>query len=784
MADADVVVDATGQVIAWGSMAEALLGFSAEEAVGRPVTAFLGSSAGGRRGFTTVPNKAGVPVSLSLTVQPDVVGDGGVRWRVHLMAAADADMASIDRAVLKALFTESPLGLHVVDPQLRLIQYNSAFPGMKGVRRQDALGRSLHEVAPELVSEAIERVLKQVMDTGEPVIDMVQQGAPPSEPGKDHVYSLSAIRLLDDAQRVLGAATIAIDVTDRHRVRDRLELLNKASSRIGTTLDVSRTAEELADVAVPRLADAVAVDVLDTVFRGEAVSPGPVGVQATLRRTAFLTGAEGRLRAAYPVGSVNTIAPATPITQCLTDLRPRLLRRITSDSPWLTREPLRAARIRAARVGSLMVVPLTARGVVLGVISLYRWRERDSFDDDDLVTATELAAHTAVCMDNARRYTREATAARILQHSLLPARLPQQDAVEVAFSHLTAGKGTGWYDVIPLPGSRVALVLGTVSGHGLRASAVMGRLRAAVHTLAGLDLQPDEVLAHLADLMARLGEPVGLTDNSTPQKPTRATCVYLIYDPTSGNCVLARAAHSAPAVVYPDGTVSAVRAPAGPALGAGKEPFVSTTVHLPTGALLALFTPELLRSQRRAPRRNLRRLRWLLAHPARVLQDTCDEAIYSLVHEYPEKDVILLVARTHTLAPGQIASWTFPRDPAVVSTARQLVARQLAVWDLQDLGFTTEVLVSELLTNAIRYAGGQPNLRLIHSRTLTCEVSDDSSTAPHVRHPRTTDEGGRGLLLVAQLAERWGTRHTLDGKIVWAEQNMPEGSRGSAESGR
>jgi len=689
-------------------------------------------------------------------------------------SAARPGHDGVDRAVMNALFTESPVGLYIVDTELRIIRFNTASAGVRGLRGEEVIGRPLRELAPLLVTEANERMLRKVVDTGEPIIDLVQRGSPPSDPDQEHVYSVSALRLVGQDDQVIGAATIVIDVTERYRARERLELLDRASSVIGTTLDVTRTAEELTEVAVPKLADAVAVDVLDPVFQGQALAPGPVGDDATLRRTAFRSSPEGRLRPAFPVGTVNVISPPTPFTQCLSDLRPRLIRDVETAADWLMHEPLRAERIRAARVDSLVVVPLAARGVVLGVAAFYRWRG-PAFDEDDLTTAAELAARTAVCVDNARRYTRESRAARALQHSLLPARLPEQNAVEVSYCHVPADEAAGWYDVIPLAGARVALVVGTVGKDGLRAAAAAGRLRAAVHTLAALDLPPDELLAHLDDLMVRLGgEPAEHSDEGAPVRaPSGATCVYAVYDATSGDCVFARAAHPAPEIVHPDGTVAAFRVPDGPPLGLNRAPFESCRVHLPAGSLLAFYTPELLRCLRGRPRRSLQRLRRQLAHSERSVQDMCDAAIYSLLQEPPRKDVVLLAARTRRLDGDRIASWTFPSDPTIVAAARNLTASQLAAWGLTELDFTTALLVSELVTNAIRYAGGKIQLRLIRDTSLTCEVSDGSSTAPHVRHPRASDEGGRGLLLVAQLAERWGTRQTAEGKIIWAEQALP-----------
>ncbi|MER5805650.1 ATP-binding protein [Streptomyces mirabilis] len=105
----------------------------------------------------------------------------------------------------------------------------------------------------------------------------------------------------------------------------------------------------------------------------------------------------------------------------------------------------------------------------------------------------------------------------------------------------------------------------------------------------------------------------------------------------------------------------------------------------------------------------------------------------------------------------------------MVAQARALTARQLQAWGLEEMAFSAELIVSELVTNAIRYAGAPIQLRLIRDRVLTCEVSDPSINQPYLRRARFTDEGGRGLFLVAQLTSRWGSRYRLNGKTIWTE---------------
>ncbi|MGV9245754.1 SpoIIE family protein phosphatase [Streptomyces sp. NPDC003710] len=780
---ARVLLDADGLITEWSQEAEALLGYGPEEMVGRPLWSLLvrpgpaaapaGPNAPSAGGDCSVRlrDRSGQPVEAEWRMCPRLTAEGPVAWTVFLTRADGTDPGDFDRAVLDALLTESPIGLHLLDTDLRLVRFNTASPGMRDVRPEEVIGQRGTAVAPRLVTDTLEELLRRVLNTGKPVIDFIQPGRPPADLGHEHVFSMSALRLCNRADQVLGVATLFIDVTERHHYRARLELLNDASTHIGTTLDITRTADELAEISVGRVADAVAVDVLDSICRGEAPEPGPVRDEVTFRRVAFRSTEAAGLQPAYAVGEKASYGFPTPLTQALADLQPRLIQRIDEAGEWLAHDPVRANRIRAHRVHSLIVVPLTARGTVLGVASLYRSVTPVPFDRDDVTVATELAAHTAVCMDNARRYTRERNAALSLQNSLLPRHLPAQSAVDVAFSYLPGRGGGTWYDVIPLSGARVALTVGDVAGQGLCAVATMGRLRAATHSLAALDLTPDEMLARLDDLMMRLvdeGRP-NEVGNPADGRPTTAGCAYVIYDPASRRVDVACAGHPPPLLLHPDGHAEPVETPPGPPLGNGGPPFDTWESELPEGTLIALYSNRLV-GERAAD--GVARLQCILGQSHASVQEACDGVIYSELSGRPDEDVVLMLARTHVLSADHIASWTFPSDPAIVATARTLVDRQLASWGLSALSFTTELVISELVTNAIRYARGTIQVRLIRDRTLICEVTDGSSAAPHLRHARTTDEGGRGLLLVAQLTHRWGTRHTDRGKTIWTEQTL------------
>nr|WP_247745254.1 SpoIIE family protein phosphatase [Streptomyces oryzae] len=577
--------------------------------------------------------------------------------------------------------------------------------------------------------------------------------------------SVATLRDSTELRTLAGRAEVA---------RERLQLLYDAGVRIGSTLDMVRTTEELAEIAVPQFADFATVELLDAVQRGEE----PEGASLTMHRTA-LRGIRND-HPLYPVGEKITFLPTMPQARGLRDGYGVLEPDLGAAQDWQALDPERAGRIVDFGIRSLISVPLQARGVVVGMVGFWR-SEKEPFTEDDLSFAEELAARAAVCIDNARRYAREHATAVTLQRSLLPRTLPEQSALEVAYRYLPAQAGVGgdWFDVIPLPGARVALVVGDVVGHGLHAAVTMGRLRTAVHNFCALDLPPDELLRHLDELVARIDQ--GEPGDGEGAGMTGATCLFAIYDPVSGDCSVARAGHPGPALVHPDGTVTFPDVPVSPPLGLSAGlPIETAELHLPEGTQLALYTDGLVEDRRRDIDTGLELLRDALAHPGRTPEQTCQAVLDAMLPARPGDDIALLAARTRLLAADQVADWEVPSDPAAVGRIRAACVRRLETWGLDKVTFSTELILSELVTNAIRYGTGPIRLRLLHDGdNLICEVADGSSTSPHLRRARTTDEGGRGLFLVARLAQRWGTRYTAHGKVIWTEQSVHEAGAGA-----
>ncbi|WP_340376936.1 SpoIIE family protein phosphatase [Streptomyces sp. SS7] len=821
---ARVTLDELGTVTGWNDGAERLLGYPAEEIVGRPAVLLLAErpvpqelppSAGPPRwhGTLTLLHRSGRRLVARVLAHHRTAEDGSRDWLL-VSAVAGTPRPEDDALMRRGLMQSPSCATSVYDTDLRYRRSSRAAQHALGLGEEELRGLRTTDVIPTPVSEAVERRMRLALETGEP--QYVENHARAPGEDREHAWSVQLYRVEDpDDGRVLGVAATGHDVTEQYWARKRLQLIAAASSRIGSTLDVTRTAQELADVAVPDLADFLTVDLLTSFEEGGgawgaggagvgtegggAGAGAAAGAPLALRRVAHQSVLPGVPEAVLALGDVDAYPEGSPPVESLRSGR-GLYRRVFPAAlpPWVADDPQRTARIRDFGFHSVMAVPLSARGTTLGVVVLARHRRPDPFEDDDLVLAEELAARAAVCIDNARRYTRARGTAVTLQRSLLPQRLPEQSAVEVASRYLPAGARAGvggdWFDVIPLSGARVALVVGDVVGHGIHASATMGRLRTAVRTLADIDLPPDELLTHLDDLVARLATEAEAAENETAGD-VGATCLYAVYDPVSRRCALARAGHPPPALVSPDGRVELLDLPAGPPLGLGGLPFESVEFDLPEGSVLALYTDGLLDSRTRRtdpPGEDgtvtgtgagaggdddgddgVSLLCSSLARPAASLDDLCDTVLGGMLPQRPADDVALLVARTRGLDASRVAIWDVQPDPAAVAETRKNVIACLEAWGLTDAAFVTELIVSELVTNAIRHAEPPVQLRLIHDRALICEVSDASGTAPHMRRARTYDEGGRGLLLVAQLTERWGTRPgTRGGKTIWAEQNV------------
>ncbi|MFI5683091.1 SpoIIE family protein phosphatase [Streptomyces sp. NPDC051636] len=796
---ATATVNEQGIVTGWSDGARRLLGYPASEVVGHRAARLLaggtgdGGEAGARAwrdaaacrmwsGTVALRHRDGHRLERNLLAHHRGTADPGAGWLV-MSAVTGAARTRGGAALAEWAFDQSPCVLAVFDEDLRLVRATAGMERVLSLGEETMRGLRLPEIVPHPLSDRAETAMRLALDHGEPQsVRVCLQPAGATGAGAERGWQGSLTPVEDPAGRVRGVCLV-VDLPE-HLMRQRMRLLNDAMVRVGTGTGIQRTAQELTEVAVPGFADVAVVDLLHGPGVGERPAAAKAGPLATGRAAVRSVPVPGEGPVSLRAGEASRYPVWSPAGQCLAQGHGAVYAGTDAAlARWVEGDP-QASWIRETGTHSLMVVPVRAAGTTLGVALFARHRRPDPFDADDLWLAEQLAAKAATSIHGDRHAPREHTTTMTLQRSLLPRTLPEQGAVDIATRYLPAagraGVGGDWFDVIPLSGTRVALVVGDVVGHGIRASATMGRVRTAVRTLADVDLPPDELLTHLDDLVLHLAadetgpDPDGATAETAGGVGT--TCLYAVYDPVTRRLSAARAGHPPPAVVTPTGAVRFLDAPPGPPLGLGGLPFEAFETELPEGSLLALYTNGLLDVRHHDIDDALDKMFAALARPASSLDTVCDRVLAAMLTHRPDDDIALLIARTHALHADRVATWHLPSDPAIVAHARQQATDQLTTWHLGEAAFITELVVSELVTNAIRY--GQPpiRLRLIHTHhTLTCEVTDSGNTTPHMRRAHTYDEGGRGLLLIGRLTHRWGTRHHATGKTVWTEQFLTDG---------
>jgi serine phosphatase RsbU (regulator of sigma subunit)/anti-sigma regulatory factor (Ser/Thr protein kinase) len=552
----------------------------------------------------------------------------------------------------------------------------------------------------------------------------------------------------------------------------RHAMLDGALRRIGGELDMDQMAPELINIVVPHFCNAAGLLIRESLI-GDEEAPGdsPDGSQLLRRLAVAHDSTDGAWDATFPTGEVLRYPPDTPYSRCLTTGLPvsEILAEQTADkiaAAWI-RQPV------ADLLGqsSMLILPLIARGIMLGFFVCTRLPGYRRFDAYDTELGMEFASRAAMFMDNAQRYSRERATALTLQRSMLPTGLSAPSSVEVKHRYLPGSQlieiGGDWYESIALPGGRVALVVGDVAGHGVRAAVTMGRLRTAIHTLAMLELPPAETLQQLNELMQELGA----------REPHFATCVYAIYDAVSGKCELASAGHLPPLLVRPDGSTELLDISPAPPLGVGSGPIQSRVVDIDDGSLLVLYTDGLVERRTEDIDVGLAKLRGIFGPGSadRPLEDLCKATLAGVYADQQRDDIALLIARLRRISEDNFVTWRLPAELTSAHRARTLIRRPMKRWGLTELIPAAELLASELVTNAVRYAQGQIGLRLILEGGLVIEVLDDSAALPRLRHPDDDEERGRGLQVVSQVAQRWGARRAVSGKIVWCELALPHG---------
>ncbi|MGK5694728.1 SpoIIE family protein phosphatase [Streptomyces sp. URMC 128] len=795
-----------GLVDQWSLRAEHLFGIPAERAVGMdPIETFIDPSLRERgmrkmaeildgREWTGV-----VPFRMPKDAEGECGREGLAEVYVMPTRTEDGEKAAVcivvdvrtlrsietDLAASQAIFGQSPFGFLLIDSDLRVRRANHRFASVFGGGPDDHRGKGVHDYLQRGEAERVAATLRRVLETGNSITDMHVTGFVPGSDERRH-WSVNLYRVHSGSGRPIGVAWLGTDITSRRAAareaaaaRRNLALLNEAGARIGNSLDLETTARQLLDVVVPGFCDLATVDLYQGLLVGDETPPGLADGSAELRRVAFASAVSDApftgTGVPVAVGAVHHYPFNSPCADALRTARPQT---VPGEDGGL--------------VQSTLAVPMVAHDTVVGLVQFARTKGSEPFGDRDRDLAVELAARAAVCIDNARLYRREHQRALILQRSLLPPGDPEASGLDIACRYLPGNANTGrpsevggdWFDVIELPGHRTALVVGDVMGRGLRAAVAMGELRTAVRTLAQLDLEPAEVLSQLDEIARGLGAPGGVQQATRAARRPReadlsevylATCVYAVYDSVTRRCTFANAGHLPPVLVEPGESALMLDVPPGLPLGVGGEPFEEVEVELPEGALLALYTDGLVESRDHPLDEGLQAFVSTLSDPTQPLEDVCDHVLNTLDTHHGEDDIALLMARVQGLPTESVGDWTLPREPRSVGRAREYARAQLLSWDMEPLVDTTELLVSELVTNALRYGEGEIRLRLLLDRTLVCEVWDSGLVQPRRRRARDTDEGGRGLQLVGLLSAAWGSRRTPRGKTVWFELPLPGG---------
>ncbi|MFJ6392777.1 SpoIIE family protein phosphatase [Streptomyces sp. NPDC091972] len=787
-----VVVDRDGLVSHWSRGASRLFGAGKEEAIGRPAADLLPVSGALPDELSTPPH--GVHAAYD-GLGPDLESslDGGLsypaagRARLTVPGADRVDvlwwaypLVGPGRERLLVLAADAG-GLHrdpgldaggaAVERIAPAFALHTDFPGA------DELARRLPEILPSMSVGESARIVAQILELGYPVLEFSQNDRVPVTPDWGVPRRAERRARRERAARAVAAGLpVPQDEPDEGEdleyvaVRERLEFLNEVSGKIGTSLDLSRTIVEVSKAVVPRFTDVAGTYLREQVVAGEGFPDGVPDTTTMWHRVALEhTDEPGRWDDVVPVGEAMPFPAHTPFFQCMTSGEPVLVPRISEQMGHAIASQFEKRDIRPLITGrSMLVVPLKARNVVLGFMILLRHPERAEFNDMDRVTGAELAARAGLVLDNARMYTFQESVAETLQDSMLPHIAARMAGCDIATRYLPGtllGRvGGDWFDSVKLPGARTALVVGDVMGHGLNSAAMMGQLRTAVQTMAALDLPPAQLLRNLDDLAQRLGDTY------------LATCLYAVYDPIASELHLANAGHIPPVIVRAaDGRSELLDLPTGAPIGVGGVPFEAVRVRVEPGDRLLMCTDGLVEVRGEDIGVGLATLTESAAHPAASMDDACDAIIRALNPRGGRKDdVALLMARLNGIEPDDVAEWRLSLDPAEVGRARAVVREQLHDWGLARLADGAELMVSELVTNAVRHSHRRPvELRLVREDTLLCEVDDDDHDLPNLLSAGPTDEQGRGLRVVSTLAREWGASRTKAGKTVWFELTLP-----------
>ena len=654
---ATIVVDTDARISHFSEAAEILTGFRSSDVVGRHIQVLLPGNTSpedythptGRSEIHQIRRADGRTRAIITYRHPLPQPVGPPSTLVLGIDIAEGRDSEIGMGLLHAFFQQATFGLAILDTQLRYIAVNDALAKLNHRPAPDHLGRHLREVIDSADMTSYESLLHGVLETGDPVIDLHLPTYPTSAPGSPHIMAVSWYRLTDSTGRPMGLCGTIMDVTEREhamldatRSRDRLTLLSRIGAKLGSTLDFHDTANDLAEQLVREYCDLVTVDVLHEIVAGDQPSD-------ILHEDTLVSRIGGAARQRSPdsdellnVSNPRRASETSAFAQVLMTNQPRLLLNPElSNAPSLVETFERRNAAEKLDMTSIIVAPLRARDTTLGALTCVRFGDREPFDGDDIVLLKEIANRAALSIDNSRLYRDEKQAALTLQLNLLPQQLPDLSEAELTYRYqptrINLHAGGDWFDTIVLPGRRVAMVVGDVSGHGIHSAAAMGHYRTAVRSLASIGLNPSMLLTRLNDLAMEFSGDV------------TATCVYALYDPAEHWCGIASAGHLPPIIALPDDTPRAYEVAGGPLLGAlPNAEYQTTSLSTPPGTRLLLYSDGVVESRTSGFDPGIAHLvrRMRSERPAGELLDL-------LMSESPstEDDRTLLLAEFHGLPP-------------------------------------------------------------------------------------------------------------------------------------
>jgi PAS domain S-box-containing protein len=421
---------------------------------------------------------------------------------------------------------------------------------------------------------------------------------------------------------------------------------------------------------------------------------------------------------------------------------------------------------RGERIEHYETLRVAASGTLLDVdILLWPVHDRSGRVTSVCAIARDIAEHKRAKREVTRLYEQQRHVALTLQHALMGSP-PEVPGVQSAARYFPATQGAGvggdWFDLIPLGGGRIGVLIGDVMGRGLEAATVMGQLRSAANALARTGMPPQQLMQAL-DAVA----------GDIPDQLT--TCCYLVIDPDAGHVTACSAGHLPVLIVEADASTRRLPIPVSVPLGVGEVPHQQVALPVSGCSTLVLYTDGLVETHACDLDQQIDALQGELGSAFAELSEQTDleraaDRILgaTLPHiDEPPDDVTFLLVRIPP-APDARAAVDLDPDPRSVARGRRFVAETLAEWGHDDLADAARLVVSEILTNAVRHARSPIGVRLHRTaREITVEISDDNTHLPQRRVPDPQDENGRGLMLVENLADAWGTRPTNTGKTVW-----------------